>query len=230
MAVRPGSPAPYAPPATVLALIQSFRNRGLQTPFTPDVLARAGVQESLIPRTMQALRVLDLVDAEGAPTAQLEGLRRAAEGEYKPRLEAVIRAAYAEVFQFVDPAKDDAVKVRDAFRAFEPIGQIGRMVTLFLGLCQAAGIIPEGSKKPAQTQRKPVTPYRPATVSAKAAVRGVGGIVPPAISGLLGALPGNGKGWTQEDRDKFMRTFESVLDFSIPIRAQADEAEPAEED
>lgn len=31
--------------------------------------------------------------------------------------------------------------LRDAFRGYEPSGEQGRMVMLFLGLCEAAGIV-----------------------------------------------------------------------------------------
>jgi hypothetical protein len=43
-------------------------------------------------------------------------------------------------------------KVTDQFRHYEPRGQIKRMVTLFLTLCEFAGILPEGS-----VQRRRVT-------------------------------------------------------------------------
>jgi hypothetical protein len=237
MAVRAEGPAPYAPAATVLSLIAAFRSRGLQTPFNQDVLLRAGVPDSLVPRTLQALKLLDLIDPDGNPTTQLEGLRRAPEAEYKQRLEAVIRAAYAEVFQYVDPAKDGTVKVRDAFRAFEPIGQLGRMVTLFLGLCEAAGIIPENPKKqsgaspaarPRPSNARPKAPGSTRPPSVGANLRAQEGLVPAAITGLLQSLPGNGKGWSQDQRDRFLKTFEAVLDFCVPIRdveAEENEAE-----
>ena len=41
--------------------------------------------------------------------------------------------------------------------------------------------------------------------------------VHPALAGVLGELPRQGSGWTQARRDKFMTTFEAVVDFTIPI-------------
>ena len=44
----------------ILDLIERYRERGLTSPINADVLARAGIPTSLIPRTVQALQTLDL--------------------------------------------------------------------------------------------------------------------------------------------------------------------------
>jgi hypothetical protein len=242
MPIRTGGQAPYAPPQTVLALIRSYRNRGLQTPFSSDVLQRAGVPESLVARTLQSLRLLDLVDEHGDPAPEFEGLRRAGQAEYPERLAAIIRAVYAEVFQYVDPAEDDEGKVRDAFRAYEPLGQLTRIVRLFYALCEEAKIIPEGKRKAAPVAgARPSRPQR--STAAERGRQRTGGrhqddaptppppdvAIPPAIAGLLAALPKNGTGWTRATRDRFLATFTAVLDFSISIREpreQADDDDP----
>lgn len=221
MPLRSGGTAPYAPPATVLGLVQAYRNRGLTTPFTAEVLTRASVPDSLIARTLQSLKLLDLTDDAGNPTPELEGLRRAGEQEYRQRLEALVKAVYAEVFQFVDPAKDDATRIRDAFRAFEPIGQLGRMVTLFIGLCDAAGIVPEGTKKPAApSTTRPSAPRKrkpddyPGSVSTKAPVRNAtGGLIPQAVLGLLSALPAEGEAFPTDRRESFKKMLDGVFHF-----------------
>lgn len=147
MAVQPNGTAPYAPPATILQVIDRYRDKGLASPFTAEVLERAGVSETLSNRAMQTLRLLDLVDDEGRPSAEMEGLRRAAEAEFKERLASVVRAAYADVFQFADPSTDEAQRIHDAFRHYNPPGQRERMVTLFMGLCEAAGIVEAAPKR-----------------------------------------------------------------------------------
>jgi hypothetical protein len=231
----------------VLALIRSYRERGLQTPFNAEVLGKAGVTESLVPRTLNSLRGLELIDEAGEPTAALLALRKASSADFAAKLADVVRGVYAEVFQFVDPAKDDVVRVGDAFRDFEPLGQRARMVTLFLGLSEAAGIIPEGTvRKAAPSSTRPKVAPRNSAIRSPAAsgkrgpsvgptanVRTAeGGFIPPALMGLLASLPIDGGGWTQDRRDKFVKTFESVLDFMVPIRDgggdEQDEADDAE--
>jgi hypothetical protein len=233
MAVRSGGQAPYAPPQTVLSLISQYRNRALPTPFTKDVLTRAGVPDSLVARTLQTFRLLDLINEEGNPTPELEGLRRAGESELPQRIEAVIRTAYADVLQFVDPATEPAERVRDVFRHYEPLGQLTRIVTLFLGLCAAAGMIPEQARRAPATTTGGRTPRL-----AKKAARGQSNrsgedradtppahskALPPIIDGALATLPRNGDGWTKADRKRWFDVFTTVVDFSIPIREEEEE-------
>ncbi|MBA3678375.1 MAG: DUF5343 domain-containing protein [Sphingosinicella sp.] len=231
MPVTRDQPAPYAPPSSILALIERHRNKGLPSPVDADVLGRAGISESLINRTLQALQVLDLVAENGSPSEVLEGLRLAPEGEYKQRLTEWLNNAYADALGFVDPATDDEVAIRDAFRSYKPVGQQARMVTLFMGLYAAAGVMPEKQmvvRKPPQAGiRKPPTPTAPkARANPNGGSGGAGeqkhdsvkiGGVPPALAGLLASLPSQGAGWPKDQRDKFYATFGAVLDFCFPI-------------
>ena len=216
MAVTSDSPAPYAPPSVIIDLIERHRSRGLPSPVTAEVLGRASVAESLIPRTIQSLQALDLINEDSQPTATFEGIRKASNGEYKQRLAAWLNGTYSDVIKFVDPAKDDEVAVRDAFRNYNPVGQQPRMVSLFLGLYAAAGVRPE--RAPSQRQPRPRIPAKQQSLIPRKSItaRSDSGI-PAALAGLLSNLPPEGKGWTQVNRDKFLTTFEAVLDFYFPI-------------
>ena len=222
MAITVENPAPYAPSSAILDIIDRYRNRGLPRPITGEVLGRAGVSDSLIPRTLQSLQILELIDGEGNPTETLENLRRAKESELKERMADWIRSVYADVLTFVDPAKDDETAIRDAFRNYNPVGQQARMLTLFLGLCRAAGmrsgeLVKESRPRP--TARKSASPTNPTRRQSQKVDQSVvqTGNVPAPIAGLLGALPPQGKGWSQGERDKFVKTFETILDFCYPL-------------
>jgi Family of unknown function (DUF5343) len=239
MAVTADKPGPYAPTSAILDIMGRYRNRGLPSPVNAEVLGRAGISDSLIARTLAALETLDLINAEGNPTPTLEGIRLAPEAEYKKRLEDWLKSAYADVFSFVDPTKDGETRVRDAFRSYRPVGQQDRMVTLFMGLCSAAGLIAE---KPAPARAaRPSNPALPPRVreSVKRFVqeRVIKPAQPPSTSlglpaplaGLLASLPADGQGWTAPKRDQFLTTFQAVLDFCIPILPhEPDEDEDAE--
>lgn len=229
MPVTTDKPAPYAPASAILGLIDHHRNKGLRPPVTAEVLARTGVSESLIPRTLYALQVLDLIKEDGSPTEVLEGLRLAREPEFKDRMGDWLNAAYADALSYVDPATADDAQLRDAFRSYNPVGQQARMVTLFTGLFAAAGIGPEkpprqpvtkkstgGNSQPAKRERSRRT-SNPAT---KVEHSPPAERLPPPISGLLAKLPDEKDGWTQERRDSFVATFGAVLDFCFPIVSQ----------
>lgn len=232
MSIAAGGNAPYAPPATVIDVIQRYRERGLTTPLTTEVIERAGVSPTLSRRTLQALKLLGFVDSDGAPSKEFEALSRAPEVEYKEMLGEFIAGTYIDVLSFADPATDSYDRVRDAFRAFNPKGQQERMVTLFLGLLEHAGL--DISAAAGSRRRDPKVGPKKSTVAKKAAagsvtakrttqvvtpdlgVHGTGDL-PPGLLGLLQQIPRDGKTWSTARRDAFMAAFTAVLDFTIPL-------------
>lgn len=226
MAVTTDQPAPYAPASAILDLIERHRNRGLPPVVDADVLARAGVSDSLIPRTLQSMKTLDLLTDDGRPSEVFEGIRLAPSAEYQQRLTEWLNAAYSDALTFIDPATDDEVAIRDAFRKYIPTGQQGRMVTLFMGLFTAAGVMPARQKQAGSPKAASAAPRQKATTirraPAKSAVvqqqaRPHTAGLPPALSGLLATLPAEGGYWTKERRDQFLATFGAVLDYSFKI-------------
>jgi len=216
--IESGGTAPYAPTKAVLDVIDAYRNRPLPSPIDAEVLGRIGVADTIVPRTLQALKLLDLLDERGNPTTALQDLRKAGSDEFQARLADVVRAAYADVFLYRDPATDDVEKVEDAFRSYEPVSMRPRMVRLFLGLCAAAGIIvdpapvaniPRSSTRAVVRQtatRRSTRPTdRPASseVQPSSVVRApteVSGADHLAIRGLLTTLPPVGAYFPDEKR------------------------------
>jgi hypothetical protein len=155
-------PAPYAPAKPILAAIDRHRQVRLAVIDAPTLM-RMGVPDSLIPRTLQAMRLLDLVDESGRPSEAMEALRTASTAEFKNVLSDVIRHAYAPVFEVVDPTVASHESVEDAFRRFTPSGQRDRMVSLFMGLLAEAGLIAEvprkkGGPRPSRATKRPTVP------------------------------------------------------------------------
>jgi hypothetical protein len=230
MPVTADRPAPYTSPKVILDLIERHRSRGLPTPVNAETLARAGVPDSLLGRTMQSLTGLDLVDDQGKPSPALEAIRLAPQSEYTARIADWLNSVYADVLQYVDPATSDDTAIRDAFRNYQPVGQQDRMVTLFLGLFRAAGVAPEKAQAaPRPVKNKAAALYSAARTARPTAPRAApkasfttftpAGGVPAPLAGLLASLPA--VGWTQADRDKFILAFGAVLDFVVPVREAA---------
>jgi hypothetical protein len=236
MPVTSDRAAPYAPAKTILDIVGRFRDRGIPLPINTESLGRISVPETLLPRVLQSLRTLDLITDDGQPTPILEGISLAPEVEYKKRLEDWLKGTYADIFLVVDPAKDDETRIRDAFRGYMPHGQQTRMVTLFVGLCAAAGLMPEKTVRAApqassapqsrpsveRVVKKLIRSQHRSTPESMTASTGL----PSPLAGLLAKLPPDGKGWTKPRRDSFVTTFSAVLDFCFPI----EEHEPDEDE
>jgi hypothetical protein len=230
MPVSSEQSAPYAPASAILSIVDRQRTKGLPPIVDSEVLARAGISDSLNSRTLQALIVLDLLTEDFKPSETFERIRLAPQSEYQAALGDWLKSAYADVLQYVDPATDTEEKVRDAFRSYKPIGQQARMVTLFTSLFAAAGI---SSEKTRQTtpRLKPTTQGKPReNVSGKklapkqlvvTPVEQHQSSLPPAIQGLLASLPKEGESWTSKRRDAFHTTFGAVIDFCFPINDTA---------
>lgn len=233
MPVTANSSGPYASIAGISLILDHNRKRGFQKTVDSDVLRRIGISDSLIPRTLQSLQVLDLIGEDGSPADVLEGLRQSPETDYQQKLQEWLKGAYADVFEYTDPSVDSETKIRDAFRSYTPTGQQDRMTTLFIGLCVAAGLREEAKKerKPRSTtaRKKPA----PNTGSTKASRmkhydNPKSGDIPSALLGLMQSLPAEGSVWTKDKRDKFVSTFETVLDFCFETGDETDHSHAEE--
>jgi len=232
MAVTSESSAPYPPIGQIMEIINRYRDRGNPTVFNAESLERIGVPVTLISRILQAIKTLELVDNEYKPTKTFETIRLAPTDEYQKVLQEWLQAVYADVFLIVD-AKDNETRIRDAFRGYTPTGQQGRMVSLFIGLCEEAGIR-EKSKKESKSRTRTPSVKGQMSVKRKRAkqppAQTFAGKVPSAIAGLIDSLPSEKDGWTQQQHDKFMRTFGAVLDFCYPIVEENDTAQDVNND
>ncbi|MBA3842032.1 MAG: DUF5343 domain-containing protein [Actinobacteria bacterium] len=152
MAITHDGPAPYAPIAHVLRAIDHYREKA-PAAMTKELLMKLGYPDSYATRTLRALRLFELVDDAGVPMDAFKELRRASDTEFPARLEQVIRTAYSEVFEVVDPATAAEAAVDNAFRFYNPGAQRERMVVLFMGLCEAAGMLPPEKAPRRRTMR-----------------------------------------------------------------------------
>jgi len=224
--------APYAPVHNVLTVIRRLRERGLPDPLTVQELERIGIPAGNAPRTLVALRFLGLLDDDGGRSQAFDRLGRASTQEYPEILAEIVREAYAAVFTVVDPAQDSEIPLHDAFRHYHPQAQRARMVTLFLGLCQEADIVPGGPPQRRAKLRKstdgqvvaraPAQVIRPKYIESTEAVgqptvtQGEGGPDYRLISAVMQQLPRDGK-WTKARRDRWIQAVSASVDLLVEI-------------
>lgn len=227
MAVTAEQPAPYVAPGVFVPLIERNREKGLPNPLTAEVLGRLGVSESLVPRTLQAFKTLDLIGEDGRHTEILESFRRLPEAEYQPAMAQWLEAAYDHALDVIDPATADETALRDAFRNYNPISMQPRMISLFTALFALAGVrSPDRVKSTPKSAGssgggpRPTRAPTPRLITTRAQERAPQIAAPaglhPALAGLIASLPPPSKGWTQEARDRWYSAFGVVLDFAIP--------------
>lgn len=237
---------PYAPASAILTVIRRYRDRGLPEPITTKTLHQVQVSEGNAPRTLQALKLLNLIDDDGNVTDAFERVRQVSTAEYPAALADIIQNAYHSIFTIIDPAQDDFTAVEDAFRYYEPKGQRQRMVKLFLSLCDEAGLIPEdkredmqlnspqanrrqsaqpSSKRVRRTQ-SPKSAQQPkrdaqqddvASAKEKPPFKADEGMPDyPAITVLMQQLPKDGR-WTNRRRGLWIQAMVSAVDLSVEV-------------
>jgi hypothetical protein len=207
------------------------------------------VSDSLVPRTLQTFKILDLIGDDGRHTELLENFRRAPQADYQPMMAEWLKAAYEHALDVIDPATADETAIRDAFRHYNPISMQPRMITLFTSLFEAAGVRDAERPRPpprkvnsgagTSSSRVVVRPTSRNTIARPPAERqppppppAINGLH-PALAGLLSSLPSAERGWTKADRDRFMEAFGVVLDFAHPpgvVQIQTNTAEADDAD
>lgn len=175
--------APVAPTDGVVKVLDTFRDTGLGGgAITTEILGRLGMGVEIARRVLQTLRLLDYLEEDGQPTPEFIAFRQAGTAEYRQVLADHLFETYAPVFAITGKNLEDktSTEIEDAFRSYSPASLRKRMVTLFLGLCQYAGIAenvptrkpgPKGersngptaprSPRPPTPKRKTSTPVTP---------------------------------------------------------------------
>ena len=179
MSIQVGGRAPYAPFASISTIIDRHVKVGIPGKIDGDMLERLGITEPLRPRTLAAVKLLDFCDEDGNLTPEFDNLKRVPTDEIPTHLGQMLKRTYAPVFEIVgDPATAEHQVIDDAFKAFEPRGQIVRMIQLFTGLMVLAKLMPE-----AKARRKPGPKATDRPAKPK--------VTPPASNGSSGSGSGS---------------------------------------
>jgi hypothetical protein len=219
---------PYTPPSNVISVLERVRSRNLPERIDLEYLRDAGIPEGTLHRTFFALRFLKLVEEAGDLTGALKAIGTSTDEEYRAILSGLIREAYAEVFNAIDPAEDSQEQILNVFRRYTPASQRKRMVIFFLGMCREAGIpaldVPRqrGMGRPRGRAETPTprTKTGKASLEGGAAVRARGSLrspdIAPALEGLVRSLPAPGTPLSAERREQWVNMARATLAFVYP--------------
>lgn len=230
---------PYGPPSNVISVLHRLRSRNLPETVDAEYLRDAGVPEGTLGRTLFGLRFLGLIDEAGNPTQPLKSIHTSTDEEYRAILAGLIREAYAEVFNVIDPAEDSQDRILNVFRRYTPASQRSRMVVFFLGMCQEASIptldVPRQRAMSGGRQVIRPSPVRVGDAGARARPR-VKAALPsisdaaPALEGLIRSLPSPGTPLSQERRQQWLKMAEATLAFVYPEEVEEIVPTPEEEE
>jgi hypothetical protein len=170
MTVQREGRAPYASTGSIKTVIEKHRQVGLQD-VSLERLQRIGITEALAPRTLYALTFLGFYDEGGHVTPEFDAVRKVPEHDFKPALADLLKQAYAPILENLDPAVATQLDVENAFRGFEPTGQLPRMVQLFMGLMAYVGLMPEPKRRAGAVSQAAKSP-KPKTAERGQAGRG----------------------------------------------------------
>jgi hypothetical protein len=233
----PETNRPYGPPSNVTAVLHRLRSRNLPDRVDAEYLRDAGVSEGTVGRTLFALRFLNLIADDGQPTQALRSIHTSTDEEYRSILSGLIREAYAEVFNVIDPAEDSQDRILNVFRRYTPASQRSRMVIFFLGMCTEAGIpTMDAPRQRAMQEPRPASRTRTTTSpTGQPAQRPPAGSgrsrtppppppppanVHPALLGLVQSLPAPGQPLNNERRENWIAMARATLTFVYPEQTE----------
>jgi hypothetical protein len=223
---------PYTSPGNVLTIFGRIRKGWIPSQVDKGELQRVGITESMSNRTIAALEYYGLINEDGKPTDTWRAIATSSTNEYPKVLEGILRRAYPTIFEIhPNPADATDVELDDAFRKSEPANQRDRMVSLFRGLCQEAGLI---KGEPLTRERKsPVKQTTQKTTSKNGDEKKAEPEKPKSwsesfepvnhslkwyndLATLMGRLPNpENPQWTKAEKTRWLTALQSMLDLLI---------------
>ena len=214
--------APVAPTGMVTKVLDTYRETGLGGgPITPELLVRMSMGDEIARRVLQTLRLLDYIDDDGNPTKSFLAFKQASTASYKQLFADQLYDIYAPVFAVTGKnlAGKTVTDVEDAFRRYSPGSLRKRMVTLFLGLCQYAGVaetVPTrkpGPKQPAngappKTPRTRRTHVPPPPADDPVDFTGLD----DAVVAWIKKMPKRSEPWSTKAKDRWFAALRAIVD------------------
>jgi hypothetical protein len=218
--------APYTSWGSLENLIDRMAKDGVPPRIDRSVVTGSEGQKTLM---LNALRWLELIEDNGASTATLDQIVKAADRQAE--FGKLLREKYADQVALGERNASQR-ELEDSFKPHT--GETARKAASFyLKAANYAGLPTSAYfKVPRQRRAKPgggaakagTTKSRNTGAKSPNNDGGNGEAVEvhPAVAGLLNDLPAKGSSWPSEEaRDSFLKTFEALVKYAIPVGPQA---------
>lgn len=221
---------PYAPPSNLVSVLHRLRQRNPPARIDAEFLRDLQVSDGTINRVLFGLRFLNLIEDDYTPTLAVRSIATSTDEEYQEILGGLLREAYSDVFERLDPTGDTQDKFLNFFRRFTPASQRERMVIFFLGMCREAGMqLADAPRQRAsaatmtQSKKASSAAKRDAQKSAPAGSGGelqdTGGVPAPLLL-LIRSLPPEGSPLPEPRRKQWLTMAEAALAFVYPEQVE----------
>jgi hypothetical protein len=131
--------APYVSSVALQKLFQRVKNRNMPQFIDEGLLQDFGIPRGNVYALLSALKFLNLVDDSGRLTENFPLVQKTGE-EFQRNLAELVRKAYAPAFARLDLLQDTREQIRNFFARNYSSSQADKATSLFLFLCQEAGI------------------------------------------------------------------------------------------
>lgn len=207
----------YAPLSALRRVLEVVRAGHLPAIATRVSLVEIGVAEGNSYKTLFTLEFLGLV-VDGEWTDLARELATVPNDDYQSVSARMVRDAYWDVFEQINPVEANDLELRDAFRHFTPDGQWERMLTLFRGLCKEAGIYPRVAMRHRRSTSGNSVEQVPASLLERASSP-----ERDLMMAVMKQLPRKDQ-WTDESREKWLTLVAAAADWQMSLPDGREEA------
>lgn len=225
---------PYFAFKTLLSQLDFMKERGVPSRIDRSFLV--GMSGAGQTQFITGLRSLGLIDSAGTVQPQLTALAQASVSDRKRLLREVLHDRYAKAIELGSSNATTGQLVELFRNEYGATGDTARKgIAFYLNAARFAGDVPlspmfqtpkvSSSGGSTKKRRKPNDSLKPAEETDRDD-EDDGRVGLPRfhqiLSGVISEFPSYPTGWTKTRRDEVMKMFEMAVDFTIPVKTEAE--------
>ncbi len=125
---------PFVAPKSISEIMDFIRRPGWRPQMNTELIKKLGIATNNEGKLLSTLRFLGLIDENGRPTDDFDGLKK----NYAPTLKRLTRKKYADLLKTIPPQLMTRQRLKTYFR--KPAQGAERRARFFIWLCAESGI------------------------------------------------------------------------------------------